>query len=61
METEIFISGFCKRQNQTRTVLCEYEVAADGSRILLESDCDYGRCEHSRDCMLMAQGNWSHQ
>ncbi|MCD8336612.1 MAG: ubiquinone biosynthesis protein UbiE [Lachnospiraceae bacterium] len=55
METEAFISGFCKRQNQTRTVLCEYETAKDDSRILLEADCDYGKCEHSRDCTLMAQ------
>ncbi|MCC8103357.1 MAG: ubiquinone biosynthesis protein UbiE [Clostridiales bacterium] len=55
METEAFISGFCKRQNQTRTVYCEYEAAEDGSRRLLDSDCDYGSCEHSHNCTLMAQ------
>ncbi|MCD7833443.1 MAG: ubiquinone biosynthesis protein UbiE [Lachnospiraceae bacterium] len=55
METEAFISGFCKKQNQTRTVLCEYELTEGDGRILLGSDCDYGRCEYSRDCTLMVQ------
>ncbi len=54
-ETEEFISGFCKRQNQTRTVLCEFEIVGEGSRKLVESDCDYGRCEHSRSCRLMQE------
>ncbi|MCD7736285.1 MAG: ubiquinone biosynthesis protein UbiE [Lachnospiraceae bacterium] len=52
-ETEEFISGFCKKQNQTRTVLCEFEIAEDGSRVFLSSDCAYGKCEHSGDCLLM--------
>lgn len=54
-EMEEFISGFCKRQNQTRMVLCEFEFAEDGDRKLLSSDCDYGKCEYSRDCRLMAE------
>lgn len=52
-ETEEFISGFCKRQNQTRTVFCEFEVSDDGSRRLLSWDCDFGKCEHSSNCTLM--------
>lgn len=53
--TEEFISGFCKMQNQTRTVICEMEIQEDGSRKLYSSDCAYGACEHSGDCLLMGQ------
>ncbi len=52
---EEFVSGFCKQQNQTRTVLCELERRRDGSRALVSADCSYGHCEHSRNCLLMAQ------
>ena len=55
MITEEFISGFCKAQNQTRMVICELEIREDGSRELLSSDCAYGKCEHSKDCLLMGQ------
>lgn len=55
MYTEEIISGFCKLQNQTRTVFCELEIKEDGSRELLSSDCAYGKCEHSKDCLLMGQ------
>lgn len=51
--SEEFVSGFCKAQNQTRMVVCEFEELEDGSRRLLSSDCAYGKCEHSRDCLLM--------
>lgn len=54
---EEFLSGFCKAQNQTRMVFCELERLPDGSRRLLSSDCAYGRCEHSRDCLLMRQAD----
>lgn len=53
--SEEFLSGFCKMQNQTRTVLCEYEWQADGSRKLVSCDCAYGKCGHSGDCLLMGQ------
>ena len=36
---EEFINGFCKAQNQS----------------FLDSDCAYGMCSHSRECLLMAQ------
>lgn len=51
--TEEFFSGFCKAQNQTRTVLCEFEIRSDGSKVLLSSDCVYGKCSHTQDCLLM--------
>ncbi|MCD7884625.1 MAG: ubiquinone biosynthesis protein UbiE [Lachnospiraceae bacterium] len=54
METEEFISGFCKKQNQTRMVFCEFECSADGRRTLLSTDCDYGKCEHSQTCALVS-------
>lgn len=57
MITEEFVSGFCKAQNQTRMVICEFEVCEDGSKTLLSSDCAYGKCEHSKDCLLMGKIN----
>ena len=53
--TEEFYSGFCKAQNQTRMVVCEFELLPDGERRLLESDCAYGKCAHSAECLLMKQ------
>lgn len=52
---EEFVSGFCKMQNQTRMVICEIEEKEDGSREVLSSDCAYGKCEHSKDCLLMGK------
>lgn len=53
--TEAFVSGFCKAQNQSRMVLCEYRQEPDGTKTFLESDCAYGTCSHSRQCALMEQ------
>lgn len=53
--TEEVISGFCKQQNQTRMVICEIEELPDGKKRVLSSDCAYGKCEHSGDCLLMGQ------
>lgn len=52
---ETFVTGFCKAQNQTRMVVCEWEQRPDGSRGFLDSDCAYGKCPHSQDCLLMRQ------
>lgn len=51
---EEFINGFCKAQNQSRMVLCEFQVEEDGTKTFLESDCAYGTCSYSRQCQLMA-------
>lgn len=51
--TEEFVSGFCKMQNQTRMVVCELEEMKDGTKRFLSSDCAYGTCEHTCDCLLM--------
>ena len=53
METEEFRSGFCKSQNQTRMVVLTFEVKTDGTKDLLETDCAYGTCAHTGDCLLM--------
>lgn len=53
--TELFVSGFCKLQNQTRMVICEVEEQSNGTKQLISSDCAYGRCEHTGDCRLMGQ------
>lgn len=53
--SEEFVSGFCKLQNQTRMVICEIETGEDGKKAVVSSDCAYGKCEHSRDCLLIGQ------
>ncbi len=53
MEEEQFVSGFCKAQNQTRMVECIFSVDPDGKRELTETDCAYGKCPHSGDCLLI--------
>lgn len=53
--TEEFVSGFCKLQNQSRMVICEVQVGEDGKKEVLSSDCAWGKCEHSRTCLLMGQ------
>ena len=55
MEEEIFVSGFCKVQNQTRTVLVEISRDEKGEITFAESDCAYGNCPHTGDCLLMRQ------
>ena len=52
---EEFISGFCKLQNQTRMVICEIEYQENGEKTVVSSDCAYGKCEHTGDCLLMGQ------
>lgn len=54
METEeTFLSGFCKTQNQTRTVCCEYTTDENGRKEITETDCSYGACPYSRFCVLI--------
>lgn len=52
---EVF-SGFCKALNQTRSVFCEFENDGSGWK-MTDHDCDYGECQHSEACILMAQKN----
>lgn len=52
---EMFVSGFCKMQNQSRMVICEVRTRNDGTKEILSSDCAWGKCEHSRTCLLMGQ------
>ncbi len=53
MEEEMFVSGFCKAQNQSRMVLCEVRVDAQGTVQILDTDCAWGKCPHSDGCLLM--------
>lgn len=52
---EEFASGFCKAQNQTRMVMCEIRMLSDGKKEIVSSDCAWGRCEHTKTCLLMGQ------
>ncbi len=51
---EEMYSGFCKAQNETRTVFCEF-VETEGKRSLSQADCAYGTCPHTETCRLMEQ------
>ena len=52
MTEEVFISGFCRTCNETRTVCCEYEVQPDGSYMMTEFDCNYEKCAHHAGCLI---------
>ena len=47
METERFLSGYCKALDGSRTVLAVYE---DGA--LTEADCAYPNCPHAPGCPI---------
>ncbi|MCD2493038.1 ubiquinone biosynthesis protein UbiE [Lacrimispora sp. NSJ-141] len=51
---EEMFSGFCKTFNETRTVICEF-VKRDGQIRLESAGCAYGKCPHSKMCLLMKQ------
>ena len=49
---EVFISGFCRSSNETRTVACEYERGPDGFLKLTEFDCNHEKCPNSSACLI---------
>ena len=56
METEEFISGFCRTCNGSQTVCCEYEET-DGKRILTFMDCAYKRCVNQGACEIYKEAH----
>ena len=56
METEEFISGFCRTCNGSQTVCCEYEEK-DGKRILTFMDCAYKRCVNQGACEIFKEAH----
>lgn len=54
-EEEVILTGFCKMQNQTRMVICEVAYGEKGEIEVLSSDCAYGACSHTKDCLLMGR------
>lgn len=50
MEKEIFISGYCRCQDQSRMVEL---VTEDGK--LTEVDCSFGSCPHEPNCQIARQ------
>lgn len=51
---EKFCSGFCKSQNATRMVCCEYS-RNQGVYELTDTDCQFQSCQYFADCTLMAE------
>lgn len=49
---ELFISGFCRTSNESRTVCCEYEKQMDGSMLLTEFGCRYETCPNQAACRI---------
>ena len=56
METEEFISGFCRTCNGSQTVCCEYEEK-DGKRILTFMDCACKRCVNTGACEIYKEAH----
>ena len=51
---EEIISGFCRSQNQGRTVTCELKLREDGWK-LIYADCGYESCIHTGGCQVARQ------
>lgn len=49
MIKEVFISGYCRVQDQSRMV----EVEVDGTQV--EADCCYGSCAYEQNCTVAAR------
>ena len=47
MEQEVFLSGYCRAQDQSRMV----EVVLDADT-LLEADCNFGSCIYEANCSI---------
>ena len=56
METEEFISGFCRTCNGTQTVCCEYEEN-DKEKVLTFMDCAHKRCENRGACEIYKEAH----
>lgn len=48
---EEIISGFCRTNNQGRTVTCEF-TENNGKTELVEADCMYEKCIHRASCQI---------
>lgn len=54
METEKFISGYCRQLDGSRVV----EVILENGEIT-EIDCCYGSCVHQANCLIAKEiGEW---
>ena len=53
-EREIFCNGFCRAQNQGRTVTCVY-VKQEKGWTLDEVDCAFEKCLHRGACDIARQ------
>lgn len=51
---EKMISGYCRSQNRSNTVCCEYEVKEDGWKLAF-ADCGFRKCIHFADCVIMQE------
>lgn len=56
METEEFISGFCRTCNQTQTVCCEY-TEENGRKTLQFMDCAHAACLHHGACQIYKEAH----
>ena len=51
MEKELFLSGYCRAQDQSRMV----EVEIDGDKV--EADCAYPDCPYVSNCQISQKIN----
>ena len=51
---EKMISGYCRAQNRANTVCCEYQEE-EGNMVLTFADCNFKRCIHFKDCVIMKE------
>lgn len=56
MESEEFISGFCRTCNRINSVCCEYEEE-NGKKVLAYMDCGHEKCLHTSACEIYKEAH----
>lgn len=56
MDSEEFISGYCRTCNRTNSVCCEYSEE-NGKKVLEFMDCYHETCLHREDCDIYKEAH----
>lgn len=56
METEEFLSGYCRTANGINSVCCEY-TEEEGRKALRSMDCAHEKCLHTAACEIYKEAH----
>ena len=52
MTDELIVTGYCRKTDMSRVIVCEPETDENGETVLY-TDCFYPECEFSETCKLI--------